>query len=130
MAALSSINPLYSLSGFVVGLLVGLTGVGGGSLMTLCWSSCSAFIPSPLSAPTCVDYGHLARSVPLAILAVPCKSPYDADCDVIRVPDLRDSPLWKKRIKVARNEVLPRKAEDGAICETAQKIARGIREEL
>jgi len=24
----------YSLSGFVVGLLVGLTGVGGGSLMT------------------------------------------------------------------------------------------------
>jgi len=28
------INPLYSASGFVVGLLVGLTGVGGGSLMT------------------------------------------------------------------------------------------------
>jgi uncharacterized membrane protein YfcA len=28
------INPLYSLSGFGVGLLVGLTGVGGGSLMT------------------------------------------------------------------------------------------------
>ena len=28
------INPLYSLSGFVVGLLVGITGVGGGSLMT------------------------------------------------------------------------------------------------
>lgn len=28
------INPLYSLSGFVVGALVGLTGVGGGSLMT------------------------------------------------------------------------------------------------
>jgi uncharacterized protein len=32
--ALLSINPLYSLSGFVVGALVGLTGVGGGSLMT------------------------------------------------------------------------------------------------
>jgi hypothetical protein len=31
---LASINPLYSLSGFVVGVLVGLTGVGGGSLMT------------------------------------------------------------------------------------------------
>ena len=31
---LSSINPLYSLSGFVVGALVGFTGVGGGSLMT------------------------------------------------------------------------------------------------
>jgi uncharacterized membrane protein YfcA len=29
-----SIHPLYSLSGFFVGLLVGLTGVGGGSLMT------------------------------------------------------------------------------------------------
>ena len=28
------IDPLYSLSGFFVGLLVGLTGVGGGSLMT------------------------------------------------------------------------------------------------
>ncbi len=28
------INPLYSISGLVVGLLVGLTGVGGGSLMT------------------------------------------------------------------------------------------------
>ena len=28
------IDPLYSLSGFGVGLLVGMTGVGGGSLMT------------------------------------------------------------------------------------------------
>ena len=28
------IDPLYSLSGFVVGAIVGLTGVGGGSLMT------------------------------------------------------------------------------------------------
>jgi uncharacterized membrane protein YfcA len=28
------IDPLFSLSGFVVGLLVGMTGVGGGSLMT------------------------------------------------------------------------------------------------
>ncbi len=34
MQILHSIHPLYSLSGFVVGLLVGLTGVGGGSLMT------------------------------------------------------------------------------------------------
>jgi uncharacterized membrane protein YfcA len=31
---LSTIDPLYSLSGFVVGMLVGQTGVGGGSLMT------------------------------------------------------------------------------------------------
>src|ERR1700690_4435232 len=28
------IDPLYSLSGFAVGMLVGMTGVGGGSLMT------------------------------------------------------------------------------------------------
>src|ERR1017187_8754200 len=28
------IDPLYSLSGFAVGMLVGQTGVGGGSLMT------------------------------------------------------------------------------------------------
>lgn len=31
---LSTINPLYSISGFFVGALVGFTGVGGGSLMT------------------------------------------------------------------------------------------------
>ena len=34
MPNLSAIEPLYSMSGFAVGLLVGLTGVGGGSLMT------------------------------------------------------------------------------------------------
>jgi uncharacterized protein len=34
MDAILSIQPLYSLSGFAVGLLVGLTGVGGGALMT------------------------------------------------------------------------------------------------
>ena len=33
-AILSNYNPLYSLAGFVVGALVGMTGVGGGSLMT------------------------------------------------------------------------------------------------
>ncbi|WP_363348691.1 sulfite exporter TauE/SafE family protein [Methylocystis echinoides] len=32
--ALHAFNPLYSVSGFVVGTLVGFTGVGGGSLMT------------------------------------------------------------------------------------------------
>ena len=34
MSAVNSVQFLYTLSGFVVGLLVGLTGVGGGSLMT------------------------------------------------------------------------------------------------
>ena len=34
MTTLHGLNLLYSLSGFLVGLLVGFTGVGGGSLMT------------------------------------------------------------------------------------------------
>jgi uncharacterized membrane protein YfcA len=34
MHPLDWVNPLYSLSGFVVGLLVGQTGMGGGALMT------------------------------------------------------------------------------------------------
>src|ERR1700756_5249779 len=34
MISLHWINPLYTLSGFCVGALVGMTGVGGGSLMT------------------------------------------------------------------------------------------------
>ncbi len=34
MSAVNSMQFLYTLSGFVVGLLVGVTGVGGGSLMT------------------------------------------------------------------------------------------------
>ena len=34
MTLISHIDPLYVLSGFLVGVLVGMTGVGGGSLMT------------------------------------------------------------------------------------------------
>ncbi len=34
MGLLQAINPLYAVSGLVVGFIVGLTGVGGGSLMT------------------------------------------------------------------------------------------------
>ncbi|WFU11207.1 sulfite exporter TauE/SafE family protein [Rhizobium sp. CB3090] len=34
MSFLASFQPLYSFSGFFVGMLVGITGVGGGSLMT------------------------------------------------------------------------------------------------
>src|SRR5947208_4069713 len=34
MVLLSSVDPLFAISGFVVGALVGMTGVGGGSLMT------------------------------------------------------------------------------------------------
>ena len=34
MALLATINPLFVVSGFAIGFLVGMTGVGGGSLMT------------------------------------------------------------------------------------------------
>src|SRR5271168_4320262 len=34
MALMNLFNPLYAISGLAVGLLVGFTGVGGGSLMT------------------------------------------------------------------------------------------------
>ena len=34
MNAIQSLEPLYTAAGFAVGMLVGLTGVGGGSLMT------------------------------------------------------------------------------------------------
>src|SRR3984957_2627091 len=34
MSALDAVQPAYVVSGFLVGTLVGLTGVGGGSLMT------------------------------------------------------------------------------------------------
>jgi uncharacterized protein len=34
MSAIQSTDLLYTISGFAVGLLVGMTGVGGGSLMT------------------------------------------------------------------------------------------------
>ena len=34
MPVLAAIDPLFTLSGFVIGFIVGLTGVGGGSLMT------------------------------------------------------------------------------------------------
>src|SRR5271170_6945246 len=34
MSAIAAFQPLYALAGFAVGVLVGLTGVGGGSLMT------------------------------------------------------------------------------------------------
>ena len=46
---LSLINPALSLSGLVVGIIVGLTGVGGGSLMTPLLILFFGFKP----APTC-----------------------------------------------------------------------------
>src|SRR5579859_8166877 len=34
LTAVTSVEPIYSMVGFAVGILIGLTGVGGGSLMT------------------------------------------------------------------------------------------------
>jgi uncharacterized membrane protein YfcA len=34
MSVIEAFNPLYTVSGFCIGFLVGMTGVGGGSLMT------------------------------------------------------------------------------------------------
>ena len=45
------IDPLYSLSGLAVGLLVGMTGVGGGSLMTPIFILLFGIHPAPRSAP-------------------------------------------------------------------------------
>jgi uncharacterized membrane protein YfcA len=50
---LSTIDPLYALSGFLVGFLVGQTGVGGGSLMTPLLVLLFNITPVPRSAPIC-----------------------------------------------------------------------------
>ena len=56
MGVLGQIDWMYSVSGFVVGILVGLTGVGGGSLMTPLLVLLFGFHPatavSPTSTPT------------------------------------------------------------------------------
>jgi uncharacterized membrane protein YfcA len=51
--SLPHIDPLYSLSGLFVGILVGLTGVGGGSLMTPILVLLFGVHPRRRSAPTC-----------------------------------------------------------------------------
>jgi len=45
VSVLDLINPLYAVSGLAVGFIVGLTGVGGGSLMTPLLFCCSVFTP-------------------------------------------------------------------------------------
>ncbi len=65
MQWLAAIDPLYVLSGFLVGTLVGMTGVGGGSLMTpilvLLFHQSTL---RPRSAPTCCSPQRPSRSVP------------------------------------------------------------------
>jgi uncharacterized membrane protein YfcA len=59
---LSAYNPLYSLAGFLVGSLVGLTGVGGGSLMTPLLVLLFGFHPST-AVGTDLLYASVTKSV-------------------------------------------------------------------
>ena len=52
MDLFAAINPLLVVSGFLVGMLVGLTGVGGGSLMTPILVLLFGCTRRPLSGPT------------------------------------------------------------------------------
>src|SRR2546430_17421946 len=58
----SGYNPLYSLAGFLVGALVGLTGVGGGSLMTPVLVLLFGFHPST-AVGTDLLYASVTKSV-------------------------------------------------------------------
>src|SRR3954451_24501915 len=58
----SSYNPLYSLAGVLVGMLVGLTGVGGGSLMTPLLVLLFGFHPST-AVGTDLLYASVTKSV-------------------------------------------------------------------
>jgi uncharacterized protein len=66
MQILHSIHPLYSLSGLVVGLLVGLTGVGGGSLMTPLLVLLFR-IPATTAVGTDLLYACITKSVGTAV---------------------------------------------------------------
>ncbi|HEX7819058.1 MAG TPA: sulfite exporter TauE/SafE family protein [Sphingobium sp.] len=59
---MAAINPLYSVAGLLVGLLVGLTGVGGGSLMTPLLVLLFNFHPST-AVGTDLLYASLTKSV-------------------------------------------------------------------
>ena len=65
-AILSAYNPLYSLAGFLVGMLVGLTGVGGGSLMTPLLVLLFGFHPST-AVGTDLLYASVTKSVGTAV---------------------------------------------------------------
>ena len=59
-------NPLYSLAGFLVGILVGLTGVGGGSLMTPLLVLLFGFHPAT-AVGTDLLYASATKSVGTAV---------------------------------------------------------------
>ncbi|RST31576.1 sulfite exporter TauE/SafE family protein [Sphingomonas ginkgonis] len=63
---MSDFNPLYSLAGFLVGALVGLTGVGGGSLMTPLLVLLFGFHPAT-AVGTDLLYASVTKSVGTAV---------------------------------------------------------------
>jgi uncharacterized membrane protein YfcA len=63
---MAAINPLYSFAGLLVGLLVGVTGVGGGSLMTPLLVLLFNFHPST-AVGTDLLYASLTKSVGTAV---------------------------------------------------------------
>lgn len=65
-AIFSTFNPLYSLAGFLVGALIGLTGVGGGSLMTPLLVLVFGFHPAT-AVGTDLMYASVTKSVGTAV---------------------------------------------------------------
>lgn len=65
-AIFSAYNPFYSLAGFLVGALVGLTGVGGGSLMTPLLVLLFGFHPAT-AVGTDLLYASVTKSVGTAV---------------------------------------------------------------
>lgn len=63
---MSDFEPLYSLAGFLVGMLVGLTGVGGGSLMTPILVLLFGFHPAT-AVGTDLLYASVTKSVGTAV---------------------------------------------------------------
>src|SRR3954449_1696049 len=62
----SAYNPLYSVAGFLVGALVGMTGVGGGSLMTPLLVLLFGFHPAT-AVGTDLLYASVTKSVGTAV---------------------------------------------------------------
>lgn len=62
----SGLNPLYALAGFMVGALVGVTGVGGGSLMTPILVLLFGFHPST-AVGTDLLYASMTKTVGTAV---------------------------------------------------------------
>src|SRR5207344_1462825 len=60
------IDPLYSLSGFAVGALVGMTGIGGGSLMTPLLILLFGFHPAT-AVGTDLLYASITKTVGTAV---------------------------------------------------------------